>query len=300
MRHDVVSTDACRWVDVVGPTREELHDLAREFHLPPTVVEDCLDPEHLPKLERIAGATFLILRARDLAAPDDAGTPQELTRKVAIFLREGLLLTVHRADLSEITRVRERFGPEHEGDPTHVGILVALILAVLDSYDKPLERSERLLDAFEEGVFDDDVPAPTLREMHHLKRRIALSRRILWQMSTILNKLVPPAERAEPLYQDVREAAEAYLFWVEQIHDEVNQLLQLPLAMSSHKTNEVMKVLTVFSAFFLPLTFIVGVYGMNFAHMPELRSPWGYPAVLLLMIVMSVGIFAWFRRRGWL
>lgn len=300
MRHDVLTTNTCRWIDVVGPTREELLDVAREFHLPPTVVEDCLDPEHLPKLERLGDATFLIVRARDHAAPDDASTPQDLTRKVAIFFREGMLLTVHRADLSEITRVRERFSAQQENDPTHVAILVAVILGTLDSYDKPLERSERMLDEFEEGVFDDDIPAPTLREMHNLKRRIAVTRRLLWQMSTILNKLVPPAERAEPLYQDMREAAEAYLFWVEQIHDEVNQLLQLHLAMSSHKTNEVMKVLTVFSAFFLPLTFIVGVYGMNFAHMPELRSPWGYPGVLLLMVLMSAGIFIWFRRRGWL
>ncbi len=300
MRHDVMNTPQCHWVDVVGPTPAELHDLATEFSLPPSAVEDSLDPEHLPKLERFNETTFLIMRARDRNAPQDASTPQELTRKVAIFYREGLLVTVHRTELQELSTLRERFEVPEEPEPTTVAVLSTVILAVLDSYDFPLGSNESALDAFEEGIFDDDIPAPTLRDMHNLKRRIGLTRRLLWQMSNVLAKLVPPAERAEPVYQDMRESAEAYLFWVEQIYDEVNQLLQLHLAMSSNKTNEVMRVLTVFSAFFLPLTFVVGVYGMNFANMPELRARGGYFIVLGVMALMSAGIYAWFRRRGWL
>ncbi|HET9065971.1 MAG TPA: CorA family divalent cation transporter [Gemmatimonadales bacterium] len=300
MRHDVMQTAQCRWIDVVGPTPQELHDLAVEFDLPPSAVEDSLDPEHLPKLERFSETTFLIMRARDRNAPEDAGTPQELTRKVAIFYREGLLVTVHRAELEEISTLRQRFGAPDASEPTTVAVLAAVILAILDSYDFPLGSNEAALDAFEENIFDDDLPAPTLRDMHNLKRRIGLTRRLLWQMSNVLAKLVPPAERAEPVYQDMRESAEAYLFWVEQIYDEVNQLLQLHLAMASNRTNDVMRVLTVFSAFFLPLTFVVGVYGMNFANMPELHARAGYFIVLGVMALMSIGIWAWFRRRGWL
>ncbi len=298
MRYDVVGREDCRWIDVVGPSRDELLELAREFALPPTVVEDCLDPEHLPKYERIGDATFLILRARDHAAPDDASTIQELTRKVAVFMHNGLLLTVHRTDLGELRGLRERF--EGDVEAGQLAILVAIILATLDSYDKPLDRAQNVLDEFEAGVFDDDVPEPSLRDAFHLKRRVALTRRILWQTSNVLHKLVPPAERAEPLYQDLREAAEGYLFWVDQLLDEVNQLLQAHLAMSSNRTNEVMRVLTVFSAFFLPLTFIVGVYGMNFHFMPELDSRLGYPLALAGMFLLAMGIFVWFRRRGWM
>ena len=93
---------------------------------------------------------------------------------------------------------------------------------------------------------------------------------------------------------------ESYHFYADELMEEVNNLLSIHLAMASHRTNEVMRVLTVFSAFFLPLTFIVGIYGMNFDRMPELRSPWGYPIVMLLMVGISWAIFAWFRRRGWL
>ncbi len=298
MRRDVVGRDECRWIDVTGPTREELLAVAHEFSLPPTVVEDCLDPEHLPKYERLDDATFLILRARDKAAPDDASTIQELTRKIAVFMRNGLLLTVHRADLGEIRDLRDRFAADEAA--VQSTILTALVLATLDSYDAPLERSQAILDDFEVGVFEDDVPAPSLRDAFHLKRRIALTRRILWQTHNVLQKLVPPAERAEAVYQDMREAADAYLFWVDQLLDEVNQLLQVHLAMSSNRTNEVMRVLTVFSAFFLPLTFIVGIYGMNFHDMPELSSRYGYPLTIVAMLVLSVGIYAWFRKRGWL
>jgi magnesium transporter len=80
----------------------------------------------------------------------------------------------------------------------------------------------------------------------------------------------------------------------------VNNLLAMQLSLAAHRTNEVIQVLTIFSAFFLPLTFIVGVYGMNFDLMPELRQSWGYPAVLAVMLLVSGAIWAWFRKRGWL
>jgi magnesium transporter len=299
MRYDVVSREGCRWVDVAGPSREELLGLAREFSLPPTVVEDCLEPEHLPKHERIGDATFLILRARDFAAKDDAATIQDLTRKIAVFFREGVLITIHRVDLRELRDVRDRVA-RGEVEASHTALLVSVVLAALDSYDKPLEQAEETLSRFERGIFDDDVPAPSLREAHNLKRRVALTRRILWQTSLVLHKLAPQGEHTAPLYQDLRETADAYVFWVEQILDEVNQLLQVHVAMSTHRTNEVMRVLTVFAAFFLPLTFVAGVYGMNFRYMPELGLRVAYPLTLLFMAGVALAIFLWFRRRGWL
>jgi magnesium transporter len=299
MRFDVVDRAGCRWVDVAGPSREELHDLAREFSLPPTVVEDCLDPEHLPKHERIGDATFLILRARDIAAKDDASTVQGLTRKIAVFFREGVLLTIHRVDLRELRSVRERVA-RGELHAAHSELIASVVLAALSSYDEAMERAEETLSRFERGIFGDDVPTPTLRDAHNLKRRVALTRRILWQTSLVLHKLAPQGDHTAPVYQDLRETADAYVFWVEQILDEVNQLLQAHVAVSTQRTNEVVRVLTVFAAFFLPLTFVVGVYGMNFDYMPELRLRVGYPLTLLVLLGISLAILLWFRRRGWL
>jgi magnesium transporter len=296
--HRVVDAEGFVWIDVVAPSREELHELALTYGLHPTVVEDCLDPEHLPKHEKFGDATFLIFRTHDDSAPDDASSIQEQTRKVAMFFRPGFALTVHRVDLHEISSLRERFHDNRE--PCTLSLLLfGLGNNVLSSYEKPLEQAEITLDLFEEALFGGKTP-PSLEKAHDLKRRVSLMRRILWQTGQVVNKLVPPAERIEPLYQDVRESVDALLFMADQLLDEANNLQQVHLAVASHRNNEVMRVLTVFSAFFLPLTFIVGVYGMNFLFMPELRYPWGYPAVLLLMVGVSVAIFVWFRRRGWL
>ncbi|HEX5962233.1 MAG TPA: CorA family divalent cation transporter, partial [Gemmatimonadales bacterium] len=94
--------------------------------------------------------------------------------------------------------------------------------------------------------------------------------------------------------------AESMYSYAEELVEDVNNLLSIQLALASHRTNEVVRVLTVFSVFFLPLTFIVGIYGMNFEFMPELRKHWGYPAVLAGMGLVTLIIYLWFRRRGWL
>ncbi|HET9132902.1 MAG TPA: CorA family divalent cation transporter [Gemmatimonadales bacterium] len=300
IRREVCATEQLRWVDITAPERLELHVLADEFGLPATVVEDCLDPEHLPKIERLGDATFVIVRVRDRLASDDAGSIQELTRKVSLFFKPGLLLTIHRADLEELAAIRDSCTATQGDGTTQAAIIADIIRRTLDSFEKPLERSEQMLDTFEAGLFDEGVPAPSLQEAYNLKRRVSLSRRILYQTSNVLQKLIPPGERGEPLFQDMRESADAYLFWVDQMLEEVNLLLQIHLAMSSKRTNEVMRVLTVFSAFFLPLTFIVGIYGMNFQYMPELAQHWGYPAVLVAMAGISLTIWLWFRRRGWM
>jgi magnesium transporter len=149
-------------------------------------------------------------------------------------------------------------------------------------------------------LFDVKRDNPPLQEIHVLKRRVNLIKRLLWQSMGVTHKMKPPFERNAPLFQDASENAESYHFYADELLEEVNNLLSIHLSMASHRTNEVMRVLTVFSAFFLPLTFIVGIYGMNFVAMPELRSRFGYPAVLLVMLAVSSGIFIWFRRRGWL
>ncbi len=299
MERRIVEGPPLTWIDVVQPTLEELQKLAAEHHFPATVVEDCLEPDHLPKYERIGDATFVILRVHDFTANDDASSIQELTRKVAIFFRDDLVLTVHRVELAEVTRVQERFAA-HDTPYTEPALLAALTNATLASFEQPLGAAETTLDAFEGALFDETAAAPSLKEAYNLKRRVSLTRRILWQTANVVQKLMPATGPPSALYQDVRESVDAYLFWADQLLEEVNLLLQVHLAVGAHKTNDVMRILTALSAIFLPLTFIVGVYGMNFDFMPELRNPNGYPAVLLLMFIVAGGILAWFRWRGWL
>jgi magnesium transporter len=290
------------WIDVTAPSQDELHQVAERYGLPPTGVEDCLDPEHLPKYERMEDATFVILRVWD-PQPDRTGLSiQDVTRKIALFARKDLLLTIHRADLAAIKMVEKDLTSQAgAGEAASIpSLFAALAAAALASYDKPMEDAEQTLGAFERAVFNPKRKAPDLAAIHQLKSRVGLMRRLLWLMSGVVTKTGGGPERISPLYQDMRDTAESYVFYADQLLDETSNLLSMHLAVASHRTNEVVRILTVFSAFFLPLTFIVGIYGMNFVFMPELKTRWGYPLVLAAMAAVSLTIFLWFRRRGWL
>ncbi|MGH7508054.1 MAG: magnesium transporter CorA family protein [Gemmatimonadales bacterium] len=294
------------WLDVVQPTREELGAVARQYGLHSTSVEDSLDPEHLPKYERIGAITFTIVRAMDAAAARDSSTVQEMTRKVAIFYGADFLITIHRTEQPFLTRLIEKYRtatapPGAERRKSFLPrLLIELINGAIDTYGKPLEEAEIAIDKFEATVFGDQELGGLLRRIYTEKRRATQMRRMLSHTLDAVQRLVPASEPTAPLYQDLRENAESMHSYAEELVEDVNNLLSIQLALASHRTNEVVRVLTVFSVFFLPLTFIVGVYGMNFEFMPELRERWGYPAVWLMMGAVTTAIYLWFRRRGWL
>ena len=294
------------WLDLVEPTRTDLEQVAREYGLPGTAVSDCLDPEHLPKFERFGTNSFAILRAYDERADRLADTVQALTRKVALFWSPSFLLTVHRKDQPYLSEVMARWGQRAAGDNGgHNGnlvieLLAELALAVVLSYEGPLADAETRMDVFESTLLQRTDVSTLLHEMYLLKRRISLAKRLLWHTITVGNRFSLGQDRNAPLMQDLRENAESMHFYADELLEDVNNLLHMQLSLAAHRTNEVVQVLTVFSAFFLPLTFIVGVYGMNFRHMPELLQPWGYPMIWAVMIGVSVAIWLWFRRRRWL
>ncbi len=295
------------WLDLIDPSREELREVANQFRLFPTLVEDSLDPDHLPKYEKVGDTTFMIVRSYDVAAPADACSVQNLTRKVAIFCGPGFLITIHRKDQPYLAALRDEYrtraaagdrGREHQGFAAQ--ILIDLANAAVDTFGPPLDEAEQALDRYEDTLFGHDDIVPVLRQIHELKHRISVLKRLLWHTLSAVVKLVPASEPSAPLYQDLRENVENMHLYADELLDDANNLLHLQLGLASHRTNQTVRVLTVFSVFFMPLTFIVGVYGMNFQFMPELRHRWGYPGVLLLMAVVTFVIFIWFRRRGWL
>jgi len=292
------------WLDLVEPTRADLEHIAGRYGLPPTAVQDCLDPEHLPKFERFDGTSFLILRAYDERCDASADTVQALTRKVAIFWGAAYLLTIHRKEQAYLGAVMTAWaGRLHQGEePAAVAaeLVVEIANAVVLSYEPPLVNAEERLDGFESVLLRDHDVGRTLQDMYRIKRRVTLAKRLLWRTLSIASRLPVPGLRQGPLLQDLRENAESMHFYADELLEDVTNLLNMQLALAAHRTNEVVQVLTIFSAFFLPLTFIVGVYGMNFEHMPELPHPWGYPAVWLVMVAVSGAIWLWFRRRGWL
>jgi magnesium transporter len=295
------------WVDVVHPKPDELGEIARSYGLHPTLVEDSLEPEHLPKYERIGPTTFIIVRAIDTTAPKDCSTVHEMTRKVAVFYGVDFLITIHRTEQPFLSALMEEYRnaapPDSEVERRKSLIprlVIDLMNGAVSTYERPLQEAEAALDTFEATVFGEQELSGLLRRIYLVKRRVTQMRRLLSHTLDALKKLVPASDATIPLFQDLRETVESAHFYADELVEDVNNLLSIQLALASHRTNEVVRVLTVFSVFFLPLTFIVGVYGMNFEFMPELRERWGYPAVLAGMGLVTLVIYLWFRGRGWL
>jgi len=308
-----LSEPAFVWLDIVNPTKEELATIAEKYGLHSTSVQDCLEPEHLPKFEAFDTHTFVILRAWDEEAPPTCTTVQEVTRKIAIFQAESFLITIHRTEQRWLSTVQQRLAATlvekrrskgaREGPGLY--ILSQLLDGAVDTYLKPLEVVEAQLDAFEQKVFVERTIGSRhfraeLREIRGAKRQVTLAKRLLWRTVDVAHRMTPGAGKLAPILRDVQENVESYHFYADELLDDANTLLNVQLSLAAHRSGEVMRVLTLFSAFFLPLTFIVGVYGMNFDFMPELRSRWGYPAVLVAMALVCLGIYYWFRRRGWM
>jgi magnesium transporter len=174
---------------------------------------------------------------------------------------------------------------------------------VIDTFWKPLEDAEARIASIEERQEQPRNRITFVHEVFHLKRRINAIRSTSRHILETVKKLtagsaehMPPS----PRLNDLRENAESLYFATDEILEDANSLLSLTLAAADHETNQITKLLTIFAAFFLPLTFIVGVYGMNFDVMPELRWRIGYPVVLGAMAAISLGIYLWFRRKGWM
>ena len=302
-KHTIVNTaQGFHWLDVVNPTEAELLSLAEKYGIHKTSIQDCLDSKHLPKYEQIGSIHFAILRAYDEASPHDADTVQELTRKVALFYNETFLITIHRKEQPYLSKVTEKWAHTDVSETILVVAIVQdLISAVLLTYDLPIEESLNQLESLEVNVFEAKDSKPfEIEEGYYLKRKASVFKRMLKASIDLLPKMTQTFQIQSPDFQNLKEDAEHYFFFAEELMENTNSLLNLHLSHASQKTNEVMRLLTIFSMFLLPLNLITGIYGMNFEHMPELKWAHGYPFALVTMLFIASATFIWFKKKGWM
>lgn len=293
------------WIDIVNPTADELQAIARQYKFPNTAVLDCLEPEHFPKFESFKDGNFLMLRCFDDASLDDADSVHELTRKIAIFERPNFIMTIHRSELEAINSTKKQWLSRVDSGevPVTSQIVVSILGAVVATYFKPVDLNRSLLEKFESKVFRHD--GDTFEDGYFLKRRASAFKRILRMTIDVLPKIAALYSQDNSAIQDVRENSERLYAYVEEFYDNVTSLVGLQLALSNHrltvasfKTNEVMRILTVFSVFFMPLNLVTGIYGMNFANIPELKWEHGYPLVLALMTGITLSVMFYFKKKG--
>lgn len=299
MVENLTSGKGCsyEWIDINDPQPEELEGIARQYGLHEESVRDCLQPGHLPKYEHFRNYTFIILRVY-FETGAEADTVQEITNKIAIFLTEDRIITIHRHTLAPLQYISNTILAENECKlPLHV--FTEIVKAGLHTYDEPGKKLAEEIEYYETQVFLTQRQVSLLKGLYFIKRKLDVIRRLLLLTYEIVDK-IDPASTSNAYTRDVRDLYVKQKSLYDSLSDNTNHLLNLYFNISSQRTNETMRVLTIFSVFFMPLTFIVGIYGMNFQHMPELRSHYGYPIVLVVMAAVIVVIYTWFRRKKWL
>jgi magnesium transporter len=292
------------WVDVEGIHQVKiLEKLVECCGLHPLVVEDILNMEERPKMEDFTDYILIILKVS--CHYDNRGNGIE-TEQISLVLGPNFVVSFQEREGDVFCPIREQIR-NNRGRIRKSGadyLAYALVDSVVDTYFTVLEELGETMETLEEEVATNPVPQ-TLQIIHDLKREMILLRKSVWPFREIVGRL----ERGEsPLirepttifFSDVHDHAIEVIDTVETFRDMLSSMLDIYLSSVSNKTNEVMKVLTIIATIFIPLTFITGIYGMNFKYMSELGWRWGYPMVWLVMIGIGVAMLMYFRKKRWL
>ena len=283
------------WIDLTAPTDDELRHVARHFALDRVSRDDLFEAQS-PKMELLDDYWLIVVHA--LALDDQALRTVELD----IVVGDDWVVTIHSEPVASIDHVRERaLRPAFSlDDPRHLAVRIVEFvgeryLPILDDLDT------QILDLEDEAVEGDPTVLP---DIHALRRDVAVLRRVLGPQRRMLEILARNGEDlTDRTRRDLSDALDHHVRLVDSLdsaHQMVATVLDTYRGAAAERMNEVMKVLTVISSIFLPLTLIAGVYGMNFAYMPELERRWGYFAALTAMAVVAVTMWGYFIRRGFI
>ena len=291
------ANNAFTWLDITAPSMEDLIEISKRYNLSNHHIDDCLEPDHLPKFEEGDDFNFIILR-RVVSKDAEGNTVQDLTTKIAIFYNEKTIVTIHRLPHADIQEVCEQL--MKTGKITSVNqLLLKVIAKVQQRYTEFSAHLNGQIEAFETGLFIRKTALASIESLYMLKRRTGLCRKLLLLTGEVVSAVRHRQKKSNEM-QDIGDNQVKLQLFYDQLSEDSQNLVSTYMSYSAQKTNEVMKVLTLFSAYFLPLTFIVGIYGMNFDIMPELRYQYGYPIIMGLMLLIFLLIFFWFKRRKWL
>jgi magnesium transporter len=298
-----LDSESVSWVDLQGLGNEEiLQRVGQIFQLHPLVLEDVVNVPQRPKVEEYDNQLVLIGRMAIL----DRTTQRFFTEQVSFILGSHYLLTIQEEpDNDCFSPVRDRIRAA-KGQIRKMGedyLLYALVDAVIDGFFPVLEVYGEQLELLEDEVVANPT-YQTLEKIHYMKRELLTLRRAIWPQRDAINSLI--RDGSDLISDDVRiylrdcyDHTVQVLDMVETYREVASSLMDVYLSSVGNKMNEIMKFLTVISSIFIPLTFIAGVYGMNFENMPELKTRVGYFVCLAVMAIVAIGLALFFWRQGW-
>jgi magnesium transporter len=291
------------WINIDGVHRVDLIEtLGRQFDLHPLVVEDIVHTDQRPKLEDYDGTLFILLR---MLRYDEARREVD-EEQISLIVGPSWVISFQERKGDVFDPLRDRIR-NNKGRIRKLGadyLAYALIDAIVDHYFVVLEKLGDRVDALGE-VLVTHPDAHSLGEIHLLKRELLFLRRSTWPLREVISALQRGdstlfQEKTRVYLRDVYDHTIQVIDTMETLRDMTSGMLDIYLSSASNRMNEVMKVLTIIATIFIPLTFIAGIYGMNFHNMPELHWPWGYFGALGVMAAVALGMLAYFRRKHWL
>ncbi|MBD1420085.1 CorA family divalent cation transporter [Sphingobacterium chuzhouense] len=286
------------WIDISEPTLEDFETLRTKYQLHEASIKDCLQIGQLPKIEEFENYHFLIIRSIPARFDNFSDTLTEITERISVFFSDKFVITVHRGNIEYLEKLADNF-PFNKLNSSKLFINHLTSEALKTFENLVINKLNTQLDSYEEMVFLNRRKKDFLRQLYYIKRQIDLIRIILTLYKDIVDFFHLSAFKN--IYtQDLKDIYARSSTLYRNISENTAQLLSVYFNIESNHTNDIMRTLTIISVFFMPLTFIVGVYGMNFKNMPELEWYYGYPAVMLAMAVLAALIYYWFKKRRWL
>jgi magnesium transporter len=291
------------WINVDGLHKPEVIErFGKHFNIDYMVLEDILDTGQNPKVDEYEDYICVILKMLTF----DTERCKVLSEQFSIIFGRNYVLTFQEAEGDVLDPVRKRIrNPTSRFRRSAADYLAyAIVDTIVDHYFVVSDLIKDRLDDMEEDLLADSSMA-NIQELHILKRDLVLLRKNAWPLREMVNSLEKSdspliADPTQKYLRDVRDHVTQVIDAVESVRDLLSSLQEIQLNLTSNRMNEIMKVLTLIATIFIPLTFIAGLYGMNFELMPELSWPWGYPAALLIMACVGLFMFLFFKRKHWI
>ncbi|MFQ3546048.1 magnesium/cobalt transporter CorA [Halobacillus rhizosphaerae] len=284
------------WVDFNNPTAEEVKLLESYFHFHPLAIEDCLHELQRPKLDYYDDHTFFVIHSVNKKTLEK--------QEIDLFLGECSIVTYHNKDSPALESARSLL--KRNRDPQSLDeyfVLYQLLDKVVDNYFPIVYQIEDHINEIEDNTRKLSMEK-LLDELFDRRSELLALRQTVHPMRDLLYRVLNThhldgvRDRRE-YFADIHDHLIKVAEMIASNREMTQDIRDSYLSLNSHQTNRTMQILTVISVIFMPLTFIVGIYGMNFSNMPELDSRYGYFVVWIVMIAIAVGMYSWFRNKGW-
>jgi len=297
------TTDQITWINVNGLNlNEEIEKLGKYFGLHPLVMEDIVDTSHRPKVEEFEDHLFVVLKMLYFNSKGEF-----IIEHISLIIGDTYVLTFQEVDEDIFQFIRDRIAnPLSRIRQSKADYLAfAIIDTIVDNYFAVIDDFGEKIESLEDQLFDENPIESSPKDIQAIKKEILKIRRNVFPLREVISKLEKTDhpivnEKTRDFFRDVYDHIIQINENIEIYRDMVWGLMDMYMTTVSNKMNSIMKVLTIIATIFIPLTFVVGVYGMNFDHMPELHYKYGYYVIWIIMLVLFVAMVFYFRRKKWL